>query len=287
MTRRPGRTSLALALAALVFIAFGAARVAAPVGALGLLFDEPAGFAVVAAVTSVLLAVLMLVRPARVGCRGSDGRALAPASEAEQAQLRPSLQSLGDEAGVDPDGPIVRVQDAPEINAAAGAGHLLFVTTSALRMGGERLDAVLAHELGHHRGLHPLLTMIIWWLSLPGVALAAVYRLLRRAIGGLAARFGALGTLLGVPLLALLLLWQLTVMWLYYLGDLLAQRAARISEYEADDAAARCGHARPLIAALEAAGAQELEPEGRLARLRADHPPVEERIERLASRAPA
>ncbi len=283
MTRRPGRTSLALALPALVFIVYGVARVAAPVGVLGLLFDEPLGFAAVAAVTSIVGAVLLVMpRLELIVARPLAGPSRPP-SEAERARLDPMLERLGAHAGIDPEGLILRVLEGSAINASAGAGHLVFVTTGALALEDERLEAILAHELGHHRGLHPVLTMVVWWLSLPGLALAAVYRLLRRAIGGLASRLGALGRLLGVPLLVLLLIWQVTVMWIYYLGDLLTQRAARVSEYEADATAAGWGYARPLAAALEAAGGHELEPEGRLARLRAEHPPVEDRIERLAS----
>ena len=63
VARRPGRTTLALALPILVFVLFGMARVVAPVSALGLVFDEPAGFAVVAAVLSVAGAALLFVRP--------------------------------------------------------------------------------------------------------------------------------------------------------------------------------------------------------------------------------
>ena len=281
MSRRPGRTSLALVLPALAFIAFGAARVVAPVGLLGLVFDHPGGFAVAAAVTSLAGAVLLLIRPVELAvARVIAGPAREP-TEAERRELEPVLERLGARAGIDTRRLIVRIQEGPEVNASAGAGHLLFVTSGMLGLGGERLEAVLAHELGHHRGLHPLLTMLIWWLSLPGVALAAVYALLRRGVSAVAGRLGGAGRVVGVPLLVLLWIWQLTVMWIYWLGDLLAQRAARVSEYEADDAAAGWGYGPALVAGLEAAGAHGVEPEGRLARLRADHPPLADRIERL------
>ena len=70
-------------------------------------------------------------------------------------------------------------------------------------------------------------------------------------------------------------------MWLYYVGELLAMRAARISEHEADAAAARWGYADPLAELYEKLAPRETEPSGRLARLMADHPPLAERIERL------
>jgi Zn-dependent protease with chaperone function len=281
MTRRPGRTSLALALPALVFIIYGATRVAAPLGLLGLLFDEPLGFAAIAAATSLVLAGLLMVPRVQIAVSRMLAGASRPPTGAEWSRLEPILERLAAPAGFDTGDLIVRVQDQPDINAGAGAGRLLFLTRGALALEDDRLEAILAHELGHHRGLHPVLTMVVWWLSLPGEALAAVYRLLRRATGGLAVRLGGLGRLLGVPLMLLVVAWQLSVMWLHYLGELLAQRAARVSEFEADATAAGWGYARPLAAALEAAGARDAEPGGTIARLRADHPPLEERLRRL------
>ena len=171
--------------------------------------------------------------------------------------------------------------DDPGANAAAGASHLLFVTTGALELPDEHLEAILAHELGHHRGLHPVMTAVVWWLSLPGVALAAIYRLLRRAVAAAGQRLGAIGRALAVPLVLLLLAWQFLVMWIYWAGDLLAARASRISEFDADAAAASWGYAAPLASAYERLARAEAEPSGRLARLRATHPPTEARIARL------
>jgi hypothetical protein len=48
-----------------------------------------------------------------------------------------------------------------------------------------------------------------------------------------------LGRLLAVPVLVLLAIWQVTVMWLFYLADLLSKRTDRLSEFSADGAAAR------------------------------------------------
>ena len=281
MARRPGRTTLALALPLLLFVLFGMARVAAPVSGLGLVFDEPLGFAAVAAVISVAGAVLLFIRPVEIRVAGAlAGPSRAP-TEAERERLDELLTRAGARAGVDPARLIVRVQEEPGVNASAGAAHLLFVTTGALEQPADRLEAILAHELGHHRGLHPVLTAVLWWLRLPGAALAAVYRLLRRAVGFVGARLGIVGRLLAVPLLVLLVVWQVAVMWIFYLGELLAMRAARVSEYEADGSAADWGYAESLAAAYEGMAAHELEPAGRVGRLMADHPPTQERIERL------
>jgi Zn-dependent protease with chaperone function len=281
VARIPGRTTLALALPILLFVAFGMARVAAPVSALGLVFDEPLSFAVVAAIVSLGGAVLLLLRPVELSVAGVlAGPSRAP-SGTEAERLGSLLERVGARAGIDTDRLILRVQEDPGVNASAGAAHLLFITEGALARSDDELEGILAHELGHHRGLHPVLGAIVWWLRLPGAALAGIYRALRRAVGALGARLGRLGRLLAVPLLLLLLVWQAAVMWLFYLAEVLAMWAARVSEYEADASAARWGYGRQLAAVYESLAGRELEPAGRRARLMADHPPLAARIERL------
>ena len=281
MARRPGRTTLALALAILVLVLFGMARVTAPISALGLLFDEPLGFGIAAAVTSVAGAVLLFIPRVELAVMGAVAGASREPAEDERTRLERLLRSVGERAGFTTDRLVLRVQEDSGVNAAAGGGHLLFVTSGALALSDDELEAILAHELGHHRGLHPVLTAVVSWLRLPGVALAAVYGLLRRAVSVVGGVFGALGRVLALPLFLLLAIWQVAVMWLYYAGELLATRAARISEHEADAAAARWGYAEPLSRLYERLAPRQAQPSGRLARLMADHPPLAERIERL------
>src|ERR687896_2342769 len=100
---------------------------------------------------------------------------------------------------------VLMAEDAGVINAYATAGHLVCFTTGALRLPDRQLEAVLAHELGHHTELHPWLSAFTWWVQLPAVPLKALLAALRRAIGGTAARIGGLARPFGVGLL--LLLW--------------------------------------------------------------------------------
>ena len=281
MERRPGRSTLALVLPLTLFVLFGMSRVAAPVGAIGALFDEPLGFAAVAAAVALVGALLLFVRPAELLVARVIAGASRPPSGTEAKRLHRLLAEVSHRAGVKSGRLTVRVIDDPGANAAAGASHLLFVTAGALELPDESLEAILAHELGHHRGLHPVMTAVVWWLSLPGAALAAIYRLLRRAVVSLGQRLGTVGRVLAVPVVVLLYVWQLAVMWIFWVGDLLAARASRISEYEADGAAARWGYAAPLAVAYERLARGEVVNQGRFARLRASHPPTEDRIERL------
>jgi Zn-dependent protease with chaperone function len=281
MSRRPGRAVFALGLPIVLFIAFGVARMSAPLAAVGIVFDSELTFAIVAGVVSVGGAALLFVRPIEVRYARLVAAGSRPATEEERARLAPALERLASRTGIDPGRLILLVQDTDRANASAGASHLLFVTRGALALPEDELEAVLAHELGHHRGLHPVVGAVVWWLSLPGLALAWVYRVLRRLVSVLVARLGVVGRVLAVPVLVILLLWQVSVMWLFYVAELLARRAARISEYEADGAAARWGYAAPLAEAFRRLAPREQEPQGRIARLMADHPPLPARLERL------
>jgi Zn-dependent protease with chaperone function len=281
--RRPGRTLLALAAPLVLYVAFGMARVTAPVSALGLVFHEPLGFAIAAAALALAGALLLFARPVELAFARLVAGESRPPSAGEGRRLEPLLARVAARAGMDPARLILRVIDDPGVNASAGAAHLLFVTTGALELPDDELEAVLAHEAGHHRGLHPLVTAVVWWLSLPGLALSWVYRLLKRAVASLG-RLGAAARLVAVPLLLVVILWQVLVMWIFLLGELLAKRAARVSEFEADEAAARWGYAAPLAAALERLEVSEAAPGGLVARLSAEHPPVGERIARLRAR---
>src|SRR5215207_2470998 len=274
MRRRPDRALLSLLAPLLLFVAFGAARVDAPVSAIGLLFDRPGAFALAALVLAFSGAALLFIRP----IERRVARVFAPArdpGESEAALLRRLLDDLGGRSGIDTRRLVVLVHETGQLNAAAGAARLLFVTEGALRLPEPELEALLAHELGHHRGLHPLATTLVWWLALPGELLARVYTLLRRLARRLAGRVRPLVLALDV----VIVVWQVAAMWVYYLGRLLMQWAARISEHVADRAAVDWGYGPALLDLYRATG--DVEPAGRLGRLLADHPPMPDRIERI------
>jgi Zn-dependent protease with chaperone function len=276
LSRRPDRGLLVLLLPYLVFIAYGIARIDAPASLLGLLFDEPLGFAIAATVIAVGGTALLCTPAAerRVARAFVESRDPQPA---ELARLAPLLDRLGQRSGMDARRFDVRVQESGDLNAAAGGLRSLFITTAALRREDGELEALLAHELAHHRALHPVGTLVLWWLSLPGEALEAVYRALRRLAQRLAGRVRPLALLVEL----LLFIWQVAVMWIFYVGRLLARWAARVSEYAADRAAAEWGYG-PQLAALYA-DVGDVAPQTRLERLLLEHPPMPKRIARLTA----
>jgi Zn-dependent protease with chaperone function len=274
--RRLDRGGLAQVWPFLAFIAFGMTRVVAPVSLIGLVFHHPVVFAIVSAVVVIVGAALLFIEPIELRVSALLIPSRAPTPD-ESARLTLALGDVGARAGIDTSRLTPRVQDTGQVNASAGGAHMLFVTDRALRHEDTDLEALLAHELGHHRGLHPIATTMIWWLSLPGAALSAVYRGLRRLAVRLTHRVRPLAVVVQVALLV----WQASVMWLEWVAQLLAARGARLAEFSADRAAAEWGYGDRLATLL--ASLSEPPQETRIARLRADHPPIAARLERLAA----
>jgi Zn-dependent protease with chaperone function len=277
MGRKPDRVLLALLPPLLAFIAFGALRVDATVSVIGLLFDSALEFAIAALVVSFGGAALLLIKRIERRVAGVMAPSRAPTAE-EERRLRGLLDEVGRRASMNTANVVLLVQRTSELNAAAGAFRLLFVTEGALRRPDDDLEPLLAHELGHHRGLHPVATTVVWWLALPGEVLARIYLALRRLAARLRARL--LVALVTIVLVA----WQLAVMWIYYVGKLLNQRAARLSEFIADAAAVEWGYGPALLELYRTT--PESAPSGRLGRLLADHPPLAQRIASIETAEP-
>jgi STE24 endopeptidase len=154
-------------------------------------------------------------------------------------------------------------EDSSATNAYATAGHLVCVTTGALRLQDDQLEAVLAHELGHHSELHPWISAFTWWLQLPAVPLKALLAWMRTTIGRVAARFGGLARPIGVVLLVLLWIVTIQVLWLVWVADVLAAWIARRTEFAADARAVEFGYGPALLEAYGRLGGSEA-PKGRL-----------------------
>jgi Zn-dependent protease with chaperone function len=277
--RRVTATTLLLFVPLVPLVLFGVARAAAPVSLLGLLFDDPWNYALVAAAVIVAGAVLMGLRPVeRFAAHALFG--MRTPSPDESARVEPLLARACKNAGIDRGRLVLMAEDSSAINAYATAGHLVCVTTGALRLADAQLEAVLAHELGHHSELHPWISAFTWWLQLPAVPLKALLAALRRAIGGTAARLGGLARPIGVVLLVLLWIVTIQVLWLVWVADVLAAWIARRTEFAADTRAVEFGYGPALLEAYAKLGGPEA-PKRRLARLVDFHPPMTERVARV------
>lgn len=278
--RRVSGTSLLLLLPLIPLALFGVARAAAPVSVLGFLLDDPWTYIAVAVAIVVIGAVLMALRPVEAfAARVLFGMRAATADE--RARIEPLLDSAAGRAGIDPRRLMLRMEDATAINAYATAGHLVCVTTGALRLPGDQLEAVLGHELGHHSELHPLISSLTWWLQLPAVPLKALLAWLRRLIAATAERLGGIFKPVGVVLLVVLWIVTFQVLWLVWVADVLAAFVSRRTEFAADASAVGWSYGPDLLEAYATLGTASAAPKTRLERLTDYHPPMQERIQRI------
>lgn len=105
-------------------------------------------------------------------------------------------------------------------------------------------------------------------------------RALRAVIARTVARLRSPFGWLAIPLELVVILVQLSLLWLVYLADIAAAWVSRIAEFAADRRAADWGFAVPLATALGAI-AGDHGPHSRLDRLFEDYPPTSERVQRL------
>ena len=223
-------------------------------------------------------AVLILARPVEAGLARLLYRDLRRPRPADLARITPALERVCRRAGADPGRYLLRVEEKRQVNAFALGGHVLAVTRMALELPDDLLEAVLAHELGHHRHLHPLAIILGWWYLLPFEAGERLLRAIRRITGWLARTFGrlsdrtggvaggrapdgALGMLVLLAVLGVLvvagtaLVVALGVLWLplallVRLAKVLSAALSRAGEHAADRHAAVLGYGPALIQVL-------------------------------------
>ena len=272
---------------------------------------EPVTVVILACAAWTASAVLVVARPVEAGLARLLYRSLRRPRPAELARITPALERVCRRAGADPGRYLLRVEEKRQVNAFALGGHVLAVTRMALELPDDMLEAVLAHEAGHHRHLHPLAIILGWWYLLPFEAgdrllrairrvtrwLARIFHRLSDRTGGLAggrAPDGALGMLvllavLGVLVVAgSLLVVGLGLLWLplallVRLARVLAAALSRAGEHAADRHAAELGYGAALIQVLGLFLQVERSaprPRGMAALLRS-HPSSQSRIDAL------
>lgn len=181
------------------------------------------------------------------------------------------------------------IDDGFSLNAAAAGGHLVMVTSRALReLPDDQLRALLAHEAGHHAGMHPLVLLARAWLYRPIAAvswLAAKLHNLLAWLTGFDMRAGVYVALVVVILLIRGLFHLLRAIVAF--ADLIFVFFGRQAEYRADRFAAEMGFGEPLVDALATMSWEQpeeapAESHGSfLDTLKATHPPTMQRIERI------
>jgi STE24 endopeptidase len=239
---------------------------------------RPLPVAAVACAAWTASAVLILARPVESGLAWLLYRRLRRPRPAELARIAPALERVCRRAGADPGRYLLRVEENRQVNAFALGGRVLAVTRMALELPDDMLEAVLAHEVGHHRHLHPLAIILGWWYLVPFEAGDRLLRSIRRVTRWLARAFGrlndrsgglaggrspdgALGMLVLLALLGALVLAggvlvvALGVLWLplavlVKLAKVLAAALSRAGELAADRHAAELGYGPGLLQVL-------------------------------------
>ena len=272
---------------------------------------EPVTVAILACAAWTASAVLVVARPVEAGLARLLYRSLRRPRPAELARITPALERVCRRAGADPGRYLLRVEEKRQVNAFALGGHVLAVTRVALELPDDMLEAVLAHEVGHHRHLHPLAIILGWWYLLPFEAgdrlvrtIRGITRWLARSFGRLSDRTGglaggrspdgALGMLVLLVVLGVLvvagtvLVVALGVVWLpltllVRLAKVLSAALSRAGEHAADRHAAELGYGAALIQVLTLFLQVERSaprPRGMAALLRS-HPSSQSRIEAI------
>lgn len=173
---------------------------------------------------------------------------------------------------------LLAVVDGDDLNAFACGGHLVVVTSFAVKeLPPDELRGVLAHELSHHLGSHTVASTIGLWISLPVMLLARVGSFLRNVARAATDSFArdsaaltALGRLVGAVLTA--------VSWVFISGLLasnwLSNRFGKAAEFQADRRVVAMGFGRELANALRRVMADS-------GAVGSSHPPARTRVARI------
>jgi STE24 endopeptidase len=256
-------------------------------------------------------AALILARPVEAALAWLLYRSLRRPRPADLARITPALSRVCRRAGTAPARYLLRVEEKRQVNAFALGGHVLAVTRMALELPDDMLEAVLAHEVGHHRHLHPLAIILGWWYLLPFEVGDRLLRAIRRVTRWLARSFhrlsdrtgglaggrapdGALGMLVLLAVLGVLvvagsvlvvglgLLW-LPLALLVRLARVLAAALSRAGEHAADRHAAELGYGPGLVQVLALfLQVEQAQPRPRgMAALLRSHPSSQARIDAI------
>ncbi len=223
----------------------------------------------------------------------------------ERQRLEPIWREVSARSGIDAHNYELWVENSGELNAYAAAGHIVGVTHYSLnQLPPRQLAAVLAHELGHHRGGHAWASLLGLWYALPARLVWALFRKVAAVAVRVAAFFSGLGALVVVCVLGSVLAAAVLTAWWIVLPMLAAPyllaAISRRAELRADRHAAELGFAPALVDVLNALHAEEqaaieqavamgrkAQGPGTVARLLSSHPDHYTRLHHLEEFLPA
>jgi Zn-dependent protease with chaperone function len=90
-----------------------------------------------------------------------------PLTAVERDVVETAWAAVTERAGQPVDQYRLSISDSAEINASTHAGRTVAVTRRIVEFPQPQVAATLAHELGHHLGWHPTVSLLIYWYSSP------------------------------------------------------------------------------------------------------------------------
>ncbi|WP_166665604.1 M48 family metalloprotease [Kribbella caucasensis] len=154
-----------------------------------MIFD---GFPVVLVLVIWILSGLLILWPPTENYLAKYLFRLRKPTLLEQQKLDVAWRAVCARVNVNPQYYNLWVEESDNINGLAMAGRTIAVTRWTLNsLPPRQLQAVLAHELGHHRGGHPWASLVAFWYALPGRLVVVLVRGLFK----LGAQIPALGCL--------------------------------------------------------------------------------------------
>lgn len=252
---RPGVWPMTVSLATTVVALAGEAAIVGPLTYAAYLARPPWG-AVVPFAAWCGLALLTFLPAARSwtartrGCREPTG--------SERSGLRRPWRSLLDRAGLPDERYRLMVTDSDDLNACTSVRGIVAVTTHAASLPAPHLEAVLAHELGHQRGLQALPVFVATHLTVPSRILCWVLRTVWSPVVPMWKRAVAWQRPIGFVLVFLLVAVAASVTLLAALPAALAYAAAALhrlsktsTDHDADAYAVHLGLGPDLLTAVE------------------------------------
>lgn len=182
---------------------------------------------------------------------------------------------------------VLAVIDSDELNAFASGGHLVVVSSFAIKhLSSDDLRGVLAHELSHHLGMHTLALTICQWLTLPIILLAKIGFQLQNiadAATGTFASKSPTADAFGKTISGLITIISWLFLSMISLSQYIGNFVGKGAELKADELVVKMGFGRELRHALRIVvdnGHGERAAHWR-DRLVTTHPPARTRIARI------
>ena len=182
---------------------------------------------------------------------------------------------------------VLSVTDSDDLNAFASGGHLVVVSSWAIKnLSQNELSGVLAHELSHHMGMHTIALTVGQWLSIPIIVLARIgffFQNIAHAATDTFARQSAGASFVGRTLAGALTIVSWVFLSMISLAQIISNVAGKGAEFKADETVVAMGFGKELRDALRlviASGNGERATHWR-DRIVTAHPPARTRVARI------